>query len=212
MNNALELMTGVSLAACAGMRAWLPLLIAGLLARFGYLPLNHQFSFIASDGALIVFGILSVLEFMGDKVIAVDHLLDVVGTFVRPAAGAVLASSTLTGMDPAVASALGLVLGGGAALTVHSGKAAVRVKATAMAPLHVGLGNAGISTIEDLLASGGAFLAVFHPAIAFCFAILGMLFAACMVALFIHTGKKLAELFRRGRAGIKATRSPSTGQ
>ena len=208
MDTAMQLMTGVSLAACAGMRAWFPLLVAGVLARFHYLPLNHQFDFLSSDGALLVFAILSVLEFMGDKVIAVDHLLDVVGTFVRPAAGAVLASSTLKGMDPAMASALGLVLGGGAALTVHSGKAAVRAKSTALSPLHLGLGNAGISTVEDFLAAGGAVLAVFHPAVAFGFAILGILFAVCMVYLFIHTGKKLIQLFSRGRSAFRASSKP----
>jgi hypothetical protein len=35
MQLAVELMMGVSLAACVGLRAWLPLLMVGLLARAG---------------------------------------------------------------------------------------------------------------------------------------------------------------------------------
>src|SRR5215468_1366784 len=91
----------IALAACAGLRACLPIFLAGLLARLGWLELGPAFAFLKSDKALIVFGIATTLEFLGDKIPAVDHALDVIGTPLRPAAGALLASSVLgVSMDP----------------------------------------------------------------------------------------------------------------
>ena len=47
---------GVALAACAGLRAFLPLLLAGILARAGWLELGPSFQFLASNRALVLFG------------------------------------------------------------------------------------------------------------------------------------------------------------
>jgi len=88
-----QLMAGSSLAAFAGLRAWLPLLALGLLAREGYAHINPEFQILTTTPVLIVLGLLTVLEFLGDKVIAVDHFLDAVGTLLRPISGAVLAFS-----------------------------------------------------------------------------------------------------------------------
>ena len=75
----------VALAASAGLRAWLPLLLAGVLARVGVLDLGESFSFLSSNKALILFGVATVIELVGDKVPAVDHALDVIGTPLRRA-------------------------------------------------------------------------------------------------------------------------------
>jgi uncharacterized membrane protein len=83
----------IALAASAGLRAWLPLLLAGGLARLGLLHLGPSFHFLASDKALLIFGVATLVEVVGDKVPAVDHALDAIGTPLRPAAGALLAAS-----------------------------------------------------------------------------------------------------------------------
>src|SRR5215468_4967764 len=85
----------IALAACAGLRACLPIFLAGVLARFGWLDLGQAFAFLKSDKALIIFGVATTLEFLGDKIPAVDHALDLIGTPLRPAAGALLAASVL---------------------------------------------------------------------------------------------------------------------
>ena len=110
----------IALAASAGLRAWLPLLLAGGLARAGVLDLGDSFSFLASNKALVLFGVATIVELVGDKVPAVDHALDVIGTPLRPAAGALLAASVPTAsscrMVPAEnpPSFMGLPSGGGA--------------------------------------------------------------------------------------------------
>src|SRR3712207_3888395 len=107
MEIAVQCLMGVSLAACAGLRAWLPMLVAGLLSRAGYLPLHAQAAFLSRDDTLIVLGVATIIELLGDKISALDHLLDAAGTLLRPAAGTVLASSLFTKLDPMAAVVLG---------------------------------------------------------------------------------------------------------
>jgi len=145
-----SLALGIGLAACAGIRAWLPLLLAGLLARAGVLELGASFRFIASNQALILFGVATIVEMVGDKVPAVDHALDVLSTVLRPAAGSLLAASVLWRIpDPLTALALGVAVGAPAALVPHAAKSALRAASTAFTG---GLANPLLSLVEDLAA------------------------------------------------------------
>ena len=182
MHVAVQVMMGVSLAACAGLRAWLPLFGVGLLGRLGFLALNPSFAFLQSTPALTVFAVATLLELLGDKVVAVDHFLDAAGTFIRPAAGAVVAASVLSKSDPTVALVAGIVAGGGTALTVHAGKAVVRAKSTALSVFHGGVGNALLSVLEDVVSFLGTALAVLLPVLAFLFA-LGMVAASILLVV-----------------------------
>lgn len=186
MEIAAQLMMAVSLAACAGLRAWLPVLGACILVRAGYITLNPAFSFIARDDVLIMLGVATILEVLGDKFIAVDHFLDAVGTVARPAAGTLLASSMLAGMRPVTALILGLIVGGGTALTVHASKAVFRAKCTALLPVHGGVGNAAVSGVEDCITVGGIFCIVHAPLISFVVIVFAL--AGCIWML-IHVWK-----------------------
>src|SRR5262249_60144995 len=85
----------IALAATAGLRAWLPLLLAGGLSRAGLLELGPSFQFLGSTKALVIFGIATVLELLADKVPALDHTLDLLSTPLRMGAGALLPASGL---------------------------------------------------------------------------------------------------------------------
>ncbi len=137
----------VALAACAGLRAWLPLLLAGALSRAGLLSLGDSFQFLGSNRALAIFAIATLIEFVGDKIPSVDHALDVIGTPLRPAAGALLAASVLGHVtDPLTSVVLGTALGAPAALVPHAAKSVLRVASTS---LTAGLGNPILSLLED---------------------------------------------------------------
>jgi len=137
----------IALAACAGLRAWLPLLLAGAMSRAGYLQLGDSFRFLGSNKALTLFAIATVLELLGDKIPALDHALDVLGTPLRPAAGALLAASVLGQLsDPLTAVVLGTALGAPAALVPHAAKSALRAASTT---LTAGLANPVLSLMED---------------------------------------------------------------
>jgi len=137
----------IGLAACAGLRAWLPLLLAGGLARLGLLELGPSFRFLAEDRALLLFGIATLIETVADKLPSVDHALDLLSTFLRPASGALLAASLFGRVtDPLEAAALGLAVGAPAALIPHAGKTALRAASTAFT---AGLANPFLSFLED---------------------------------------------------------------
>jgi hypothetical protein len=151
----------VALAASAGLRAWLPLLLAGILSRVGVLDLGESFSFLSSNKALVLFGVATLLELVGDKVPAVDHALDVIGTPLRPAAGALLAASVLgTVSDPLTALVLGTAVGAPTALVPHALKTALRTVSTTLTG---GLANPLLSVLEDIITVATVVLAILVP-------------------------------------------------
>lgn len=137
----------IALAACAGLRAWLPLLMAGALSRAGVLSLGGAFGFLSSNKALALFTIATAIELAGDKVPAVDHALDALSTVLRPAAGAMLAASVFGRIaDPLESAALGLAVGAPVALVPHAGKTVLRAASSAFT---AGLANPALSVAED---------------------------------------------------------------
>jgi hypothetical protein len=156
----------IALAASAGLRAWLPLLLAGSLARMGVLDLGASFQFLASNKALLVLGVATAIEMIGDKVPAIDHALDAIGTPLRPAAGALLAASVLgTVSDPLTAMVLGTVVGAPSALVPHAAKSALRL---ASSTLTAGFANPILSLLEDAISILIFVLAVLVPVVVIC--------------------------------------------
>ena len=152
---------GIALAACAGLRAWLPLFAVGLSVRFGVLPLGDSFRFLGSNTALTVFLIATVIELLADKVPVIDHALDALSTFLKPVAGMVLAASVLwTVDDPIVALALGVMVGAPASLVPHTAKATLR---GVLSPITGGLAVPILSFLEDVIAFGLVALAILAP-------------------------------------------------
>ena len=151
----------IALAASAGLRAWLPLLLAGGLSRLGVLDLGSSFQFLGSNKALVLFGVATAIELVGDKIPAVDHALDVIGTPLRPAAGALLAASVLgTVTDPLTSVVLGTAVGAPSALVPHAAKAALRAASTTVTG---GLANPLLSFVEDAISLLVFILAVLVP-------------------------------------------------
>jgi hypothetical protein len=151
----------IALAASAGLRAWLPLLLAGGLARLGVLDLGPSFQFLSSNKALVLFAVATAIEVLGDKIPAVDHALDVIGTPLRPAAGALLAASVLgTVADPLTSIVLGTAVGAPSALVPHAAKSALRAASSAATG---GLANPILSFVEDAVAVVTFILAVLVP-------------------------------------------------
>ncbi len=144
----------IGLAAVAGIRAWLPLLLTGALARLGILELGESFEFLSGTPALVLFGVATVVEIAGDKIPTIDHALDAAGLVVRPLAGALLAAAAMYQIEsPLLACVLGLVVGAPTALVPHATKAAARAASTTFT---MGLANPLLSFAED-----GAAIAMF---------------------------------------------------
>ena len=120
-----SLLTGLGLAGAAGLNAYIPLLGVALLGRTHVLTLSPPLDVLMHPVAIGALGVLLALEVVVDKVPAADHVNDVVQTFIRPGAGALLflgASGAAGQMPPLVLLLAGLVT----AFGVHATKAAVR--------------------------------------------------------------------------------------
>lgn len=133
----------------------------GLLERFGVAHLPGDLGFLAKWWVIGLACGLYLVEFVADKVPAVDSAWDAVHTFIRVPAGAVLASAAFAHFDPAIRLAA-LLLGGGIALGSHGAKAATRLGAN-LSPEP--FSNIALSLGEDLLVIGSSVLLVFHPAL-----------------------------------------------
>jgi hypothetical protein len=159
-----QISMGVSLAACAGFRAFTPLLVIGLAGRLDLVPLAERFNWLSSDAALIVLVSAVIIETLADKVPVVDHSLDLAATLVRPVAGALVVASPLTGLDPLVATVVGIVLGSTVAGGVHLAKSKTRLVSTALTGASA---NPVLSVAEDVASFGGSLLSVFLPIFTF---------------------------------------------
>lgn len=158
-----QLAMGFALAATVGLRAFLPLFVAGVLARYGYVSLGDSFAWMHSTPALIIFGSAVVFEILGDKVPMIDHAMDAAGVFIKPAAGTLVAAALFTDVDPVMATVLGLIGGGAIAGTVHAVKGSARLFSSGTT---AGAGNPILSFIEDGLATFGIVFAIIVPVLA----------------------------------------------
>ena len=153
------LVTGLSLAAAAGLNAYIPLLVVGLLARFDIVPLEAPYNLLASTPVLIIVAVLLAIEVFADKIPAVDSFWDGIQTFIRIPAGALLAALALGDHDPALMIAAGL-LGGTLTAGTHAAKAAGRALInTSPEPFS----NITASLGEDAMVATGLFAAFNYP-------------------------------------------------
>jgi len=151
---------GIGLASCAGLRAFLPMLVVGTAGRLDLIPLTRSFEWLESTPALIVFGIAVVAELLADKFPVIDNFLDAAQVFVKPIAGTILMASVLTELSPLQATVLGLIGGGTTAGVVHVAKAKLRLASSVTT---AGTANPLISLVEDAGALVGSIASLVVP-------------------------------------------------
>jgi hypothetical protein len=162
--------TAFGLSASAGLNAYIPLLIVALLAKFtNLLQLRAPWDVLTSWWIIALLVILSLIEFFADKVPAVNHINDVIQTFIRPAAGAIAfaaSAQVVTDVHPVLSLAMGLLVAGG----VHTVKSvAIRPAVTATTG---GAGNVPVSMLEDFTSMVVSILSVIVPVIIACILVL----------------------------------------
>lgn len=154
---------GIALAATAGLRLFMPFLFIGGLARYAHTPAPDMLAWTATDAGFLLLLIATLLEVLGDKIPAVDHVLDLAASFAKPLAGVLLPAALLYDFSPMAAWTLGIMAGGPVALGVHATKAGTRAVSSATT---LGTGNPVVSVIEDALAVVILVLTVLAPIIA----------------------------------------------
>ncbi|MCP4540851.1 MAG: DUF4126 domain-containing protein [Chloroflexi bacterium] len=155
----LNLATAFGLSTAAGLNAYIPLLVVALLAKLTPLiDLNEPWAALSSWWVIGTLTVLLVIEILVDKVPAIDTVNDVIQTFIRPTAGAILFASTTNtiGIHPILAAICGVLLAGG----VHVVKAGGR---PVVAATTAGVGNPVVSTVEDVISFAMSLLAIVAP-------------------------------------------------
>ena len=163
----MELLTGVfsafGLSASAGLNAYIPLLTISLLAKFtDLIDLQSPWDTLTSWWVIGLLVILGTVEFFADKIPAINHINDIIQTFVRPAAGAIAfaaSANVITEINPIMSMVAGLLVAG----SVHTVKSvAVRPALTATT---AGAANTPVSIAEDVISTFLSILAILLPLI-----------------------------------------------
>jgi len=195
----MEIGTPLGLGFASGINAYFPLLSFAISARWLHLyKVNPTFAFITSNWCIIALVILTILDFVADKIPVVDHAWDATHTFVRPLAGALVAAASSnrviipigTGsisshLLSAVSAVTGVIhitgggllvlalLGGVLAAMSHTAKATTRLASTITT---AGLLNVILSIGEDILVCIVILLSLFVPAVMLILLVLFLLF------------------------------------
>ncbi|MCT2557709.1 DUF4126 domain-containing protein [Tsuneonella sp. YG55] len=184
-----------SVSLLAGWRLYLAIFATGLAMRLEALPVPEHLAALdalANPWVMGVAAIAALAEFFADKVAWLDSAWDAVHTFVRPVGGALLALAIVDPGDPAF-QALAFMLGGGAALAAHAGKAGSRAVVNASPEP---FSNIAVSSVEDVATAGLLWAAYEYP-----YAAVGI--AAVLIALtawlLVIARRALRKLFARGR-------------
>ena len=154
--------TALGLSTAAGLNAYIPLVTVGLLDRYtGVIDLPAPWDTLSRPLVLVGVGVVGLVDFVGDKVPVVDHVLHAIGMIVAPVAGAILALATANAfdVDPGAAATLGVA----AALATHAGRTAARPVSTIATG---GGGNPVVSFAEDGVSGVLSVTSLLAPALA----------------------------------------------
>jgi len=183
----------------SGINLYAAVATLGLLGRFSHLQLPGELQVLTSWWVIGVAVVLYVVEFVADKVPYVDSTWDVIHTFIRIPAGAVLAASAFGDFDRSV-QVIALLLGGGLALSSHGTKAATRAMLNA-SPEPVS--NWVASIAEDIVAVLSVVASVFFPVLIF------VIVGAGLVISFL-VFRKILRFFRQVARSIRGWFAPAT--
>ncbi|MBX5463775.1 MAG: DUF4126 domain-containing protein [Steroidobacteraceae bacterium] len=177
---------GIALAAAAGFRVFLPLLITSVAAYTGHLQLSESFAWLGSVPAMATLAVATIAEILAYYIPVVDNLLDTLTTPAALVAGTLLSAAVMTDLPPIVKWSAAVIAGGGAAGITQSVTAMLRAKSTAFTG---GIGNPVVATAETgsaLVVSG---LAILAPLVAI----------AAVVLLFWFGARTLRRVLNRPR-------------
>jgi hypothetical protein len=184
----------------SGINLYATVATLGLLGRFATLKLPGELDVLTSWWVIGVALLLFVIEFIADKIQVVDSVWDVIHTFIRIPAGAVLAATAFGDFDKSI-QGIALLLGGGLALSSHGTKSATRVLInTSPEPVS----NIAASVVEDVLVVVSILIAVFLPVLIFLVIAAGLAFSIWIlprvIRFFQNVGRRIRNLFRPATA------------
>lgn len=178
----------------SGIRLYAAVATLGLLGRFAHLTLPGELVILTNWWIIGIATSLFVIEFFADKIPYLDSTWDVIHTFIRIPAGAILAAAAFGDFDRRV-QLVALLLGGGLAFSAHGTKATARA-AVNLSPEP--FSNVIVSLIEDVVA-------VISIVLAFLLPVVMIVFVTGFLVMSIFLLPKIFRLVRRGVRRVRQT-------
>ena len=183
----------------SGVRLYLVVFLTGLAGALGWVTLPAGLHVLQSPLLLGASALLATIEFVADKVPAVNALWDGLHTLLRVPGGAVLAAGVFGG-DQAQWTLAAALAGGALAFTSHAAKTTTTAS---LAAFPEPVTHTGVSLVSDLSVPAMLWLAFAHPA---GFAVALVLVLACMVGVIVVLFRFLRALTARllGRTSLNS--------
>lgn len=176
----------------SGINLYATVAALGIAGRAEMIKLPPDLQVLMHPAVIAVACIMYVIEFFADKVPYVDSGWDVLHTFIRVPAGAILAARSLGDMNPAL-EVVALLGGGAIALAAHGTKATTRLAINASPEP---FSNWFASVTEDLAVLGGIWMIFNHP-------VLMLIMVLSFLALVAWLAPKLFRLAKRGFQALR---------
>mgnify|MGYP001501773124 CR=1 FL=1 len=177
------------LAWASGIRLYCVVFAVGLAGHLGYIELPAGLQVLQHPWVIGAAGFLLLMEFIVDKVPAIDSVWDAIHTFIRIPAGALLAAGATGDTLTALTVAAGL-LGGTITAGTHFAKAGGRALINASPEP---FSNWGASFTEDTLVLAGIWFAFKFPIV---FLIALAMFVALLVWLLPKLWRSIKAVLR----------------
>jgi hypothetical protein len=182
----------------SGLNLYATIAALGIAGNAGMIQLPPDLLVLTHPLVIGVACLLYVVEFFADKIPLVDSGWDVLHTFIRIPAGAILAARAVGDANPALELAA-LLAGGTVALAAHGTKATVRLAVNASPEP---FSNWFASVGEDVAALGGIWLIFHHP----------VLMLALVLGFTVFAFWFIPRLFRLAKRGFQALRNRLRGE
>jgi hypothetical protein len=190
----------------AGLNIYATVLTLGIFARTHWVALPAGLDSLGHTWVLVVCGIMFAIEFIADKIPALDVAWNVLHTVVRVPIAALVAYHASAQLSPQM-QVIATGIGAAVALATHSSKTALRAVVT---PSPEPVSNIALSSTEDVVAIGLTWFATHHPVIAASIAVV-LIVAAVLAAraLLRAIQRPLRRLFGMPPEGSPVASKPS---
>ena len=185
----------------SGLRLWAVLLLTGGAGALGWIALPPGLHILENPFVLAATGTMAAVEFLADKIPALDSVWDALQTLVRIPGGALLAAGVFGG-DNATWVAGAALLGAALAANSHVAKTSLRAAAnTSPEPFS----NIALSLLGDAAVPTALWLASAHPvALLVLVGVAAVVMAAISVLLVRFLRALVARLRGRSAAPVAA--------
>ena len=183
----------------SGVRLYLVVFLTGLAGAMGWVTLPPGLHMLQSPLVLGASAVLATIEFVADKIPALNAFWDGLHTLLRVPGGAILAAGVFGG-DQAQWTLVAALAGGALAATSHVAKTTTTAS---LAAFPEPVTHAGVSLVSDLSVPAMLWLAFAHPAV---FAVALVVILLGMVGVTVVLFRFLRALTRRllGRPGLNS--------